>query len=407
MNIPQSQIISAELLRTRSEQGDTLSETQISILEPHGTLELFHRYRSVILHPLWLRERTPLPDSLDPGTQQRLYEPTELPADTRIVKASLENRSEVVVALQFSDGHRCELALNEILAELGWYTSEQAPPPYSPWNSSLELFPMADWEALEEPSIMAGLLHGFFQHGFCVVNATPVQEGSIVGLASLFGHIRATNFGSVFDVKSEPNPVDLAYTPLGLSGHTDNPYRQPVPHVQLLHCLQNEVDGGLSTLVDGFAIAEHLTREAPDMARVLEETDVRFRFTSQDAILENHGPILERGADARMKQVRFSSRVDYVPPLDPDTLALYYAGRRRLFGLAHDPAYEISFRLNPGMLLIMNNHRLLHGRTAFNGSTGQRHLQGCYMDIDGYDSLYRTLRRDNASLVCPVGVRPR
>ena len=36
-----------------------------------------------------------------------------------------------------------------------------------------------------------------------------------------------------------------------LAPHTDNPYRNPVPCIQLLHCIENEVSGGLSTLVDG------------------------------------------------------------------------------------------------------------------------------------------------------------
>ena len=48
----------------------------------------------------------------------------------------------------------------------------------------------------------------------------------------------------------------LAYTSLGLSPHTDNPYRKPVPCIQLLHCIINEVSGGHSTLVDGFKVAK-------------------------------------------------------------------------------------------------------------------------------------------------------
>ena len=38
----------------------------------------------------------------------------------------------------------------------------------------------------------------------------------------------------------------------------DNPYRKPIPGIQILHCIVNEAKGGDSCLVDGFAIAEHL-----------------------------------------------------------------------------------------------------------------------------------------------------
>jgi gamma-butyrobetaine dioxygenase len=45
---------------------------------------------------------------------------------------------------------------------------------------------------------------------------------------------------------------------------------------------------------------------------------------------------------------------------------------------------------------MFDNCRLLHGRSAFDPSEGLRHLQGCYIDIDGPRSLYRVLRRRRA-----------
>ena len=56
-------------------------------------------------------------------------------------------------------------------------------------------------------------------------------------VASLFGFVRETNYGKWFEVRTEVNPVNLAYTGLGLQAHTDNPYRDPVPSMQILYCL--------------------------------------------------------------------------------------------------------------------------------------------------------------------------
>jgi gamma-butyrobetaine dioxygenase len=42
---------------------------------------------------------------------------------------------------------------------------------------------------------------------------------------------------------------------------------------------------------------------------------------------------------------------------------------------------------------MFDNCRLLHGRTGFDPQEGLRHLQGCYIDIDGPRSRYRVLRR--------------
>jgi gamma-butyrobetaine dioxygenase len=36
---------------------------------------------------------------------------------------------------------------------------------------------------------------------------------------------------------------------------------------------------------------------------------------------------------------------------------------------------------------------VLHGRTGYDPSTGNRHLQGCYIDLDAPRSHYRVLRR--------------
>jgi gamma-butyrobetaine dioxygenase len=60
--------------------------------------------------------------------------------------------------------------------------------------------------------------------------------------------------------------------------------------------------------------------------------------------------------------------------------------------MMRDSEFEIRFLLNAGDLVMFDNVRLLHGRTSFNPDEGLRHLQGCYIDIDGPRSIYRVLR---------------
>ena len=73
----------------------------------------------------------------------------------------------------------------------------------------------------------------------------------------------------------------MAYTSLPLAPHTDNPYRNPVPCIQILHCIENEVSGGLSTLVDGFTVTEKLKKDFPNYYKILTEIKVRFQFIDQ------------------------------------------------------------------------------------------------------------------------------
>ena len=127
------------------------------------------------------------------------------------------------------------------------------------WDGSLADIPRAglDFESdrCTEERLAAAVPRVGFRHFHG--RAHRVEAGA-EGRFGTFGYVRDTNFGAHFDVRSVPDANDLAYTSLFLDPHTDNPYRSPVPGVQLLHCLANETSGGLSTLVDGFAAAETL-----------------------------------------------------------------------------------------------------------------------------------------------------
>ena len=346
------------------------------------------------LHPLWLRERVISPEASDVFNNQRLYEHSEFPQDLIVKDAKIKDTDEIDV--QFSDGCRAVVSLRGIAQELGWEDDPQAPPPPKTWDASLDHLPTADWKDIDDPATMKALLDEYYEHGFCIINGTPTEMDSLHDIAQRFGYIRETNFGEIFHVFSRAKPNDLAYTSQGLSSHADNPYRQPIPGIQFLQCIKNEVNGGFSTLVDGLAIVEQLRSESQEQFDVLTQIPVRFRFESENAIMQNHGPMIELDGNGEIFRIRLSSRVDYVPAIDPDTLSVFYAGRRRLHQLADDPAYKIKFPFKPGLLLMMDNYRLLHGRTAYDVSDGERLLNGCYIDHDGLGSLYRVLVRDNA-----------
>ena len=84
---------------------------------------------------------------------------------------------------------------------------------------------------------------------------SPPNPGMVLTVARSFAYVRTTNYGDLFDVRVEARPVNLAFTGQAIAPHTDNPYRDPVPGIQLLHCLQSSPGGGDNTFIDGFAAA--------------------------------------------------------------------------------------------------------------------------------------------------------
>ncbi|MBV9542797.1 MAG: TauD/TfdA family dioxygenase [Chloroflexi bacterium] len=64
-----------------------------------------------------------------------------------------------------------------------------------------------------------------------------------------------------------------------------------------------------------------------------------------------------------------------------------------LWQLLREPKYRLNMRLAAGELIAYDNNRVLHGRSAFDASSGERHLQGCYLNQEDLDSTLRLLDR--------------
>lgn len=84
---------------------------------------------------------------------------------------------------------------------------------------------------------------------------------------------------------------------------------------------------------------------------------------------------------------------------DFDTITTFYAAFRRFHEIANDPSNQISFRLQPGQMMAFDKRRILHGRAAFDPSSGERYLRGCYGEREELESclgiLCRRERRKN------------
>ena len=359
-------------------------------LEKNNKIFVFLGSEKKELHPIWLRERVSEKEHLDANTEQRLFDPSFLKNIT-IKDVKIDND---LLNLEFSDGVKSKFDIKKIEKEFS--SDEELERLMQPtlWNSDLKNITNFKYnDNFLESGEMLELLKSFYKNGFIIISNVPTKDNFIVNFANSIGSIRRTNFGEYFNVKSKPNPNDLAYTPLPLSPHTDNPYRKPVPNIQLLHCIENEVKGGFSTLVDGFAVAENLKKEFAEFFKILTEVKVKFRFADKNVVLENYGELIELDQNKQVKQVRFSTRLDFVPALEKDRLDLYYKARNKISEIYNSDKFLIKFKLNPGDLLMMDNYRLLHGRTEFNPNEGNRFLQGCYIDYDSSEGKLRHLLR--------------
>ena len=342
------------------------------------------------IHPFWLRERVNGDKFVDIKTKQRLFDPTQIQENIKINDINL---SKDFLEVTFNDGASTKLSIQKLIEEFSNNNFIKLIKKVE-WDSSLINLNIFEFkENLSEKEEMYNALISFYKYGFVIFKNVPIKDNFLINFANSIGSVRRTNFGEFFNVKSKPNPNDLAYTSLPLAPHTDNPYRNPVPCIQILHCIENNVQGGLSTLVDGFTVTEKLKKDFPKYYKILSEVKVRFQFVDQSVVLEDWAEMIRVDENGEFKQVRFSPRLDFVPLLDLDKLELYYNARKKISELYNSDKYRIQFKLSPGDLLMMDNYRLLHGRTAYDSNEGDRFLQGCYIDYDSTDGKLKHLKR--------------
>ena len=215
--------------------------------------------------------------------------------------------------------------------------------------------------------------------GVAFVTGIPPDECEVLRFAGSIGFVRETNYGRLFDVRAEPDASNLAYTPLALPLHTDNPYRDPAPTVQVLHCIRPAAAGGATVLSDGLAAAGWLRVNDPYSFGVLASTPVTFRYHDADVDLTCTRTVIELRADGTVGAIALNHRSLATPSNE-----LFAGALHALVERLEQTAVELT--LAAGEAIVFDNRRILHSRTGFDASSG-RLLLGCYIDIDALHSV--------------------
>jgi gamma-butyrobetaine dioxygenase len=338
---------------------------------------------------IWLLDNRP--DGRHSPEGQRLFDVAELPEEPTIAAATLTGGD---LKLEFAPGGTAAVYAADWLRRHALDPASRAERrvPRRLWDKSLAAnMPSGRYaEIAQGGRALAAWLGHVRDFGFALLTGVPAEPGMVCRVIELFGYVRETNYGRLFDVVSVENPTNLAYTGLALGNHTDNPYRDPVPQLQLLHCLEAAEQGGESIAVDGFFAAERLRREHADAFALLTRHAVPFRYVETGKVdIRCTAPLIELDVDGEVRAVRYNNRSAAPFDLPEEIVDPYYRAYRRFGRLLHDADAAVGFKLAAGDLFIVDNQRVLHGRRGF--GHGRRHLQGAYSDKDGLLSKLRVL----------------
>ena len=156
----------------------------------------------------------------------------------------------------------------------------------------------------------------------------------------------------------------------------------------------NETDGGFSTLADGFAIADYIRKQDAKMYDLLSDYNVSFANKAKTSDYRIESPIIRHNNKGEVDEIRWTCWLR--SPLRGSLTEMnnFYEAQKKFYKLVNSDQFKVEFKLNPGDMICMDNRRILHGRTRFSETRGERWLRGCYLERDELQSALRVVRRD-------------
>ncbi|PAA86188.1 hypothetical protein BOX15_Mlig002226g1, partial [Macrostomum lignano] len=348
----------------------------------------------------WLRDncRCSLCHNSNSDSRQLLmndFDPTAALTEATVEAGQLQ--------LLWADGHRGCYPLDWLRAR--HFTEDGQVPPDLRLSKSIPRL-WRDWpfrpDFLDGQAVMSDdaalleLLQRLELDGLVLLDNFGTDEDSLSRLCHRVAYPRRTHYGVIFRVESKPGPSNLAYTTGRLGFHTDLPYFEHQPDIQLLHCIRQTrtVPGGENSFADGFSAAELLRDRRPEQFHLLATALTNFRDRNSDDLdkfhlLQRH-PVLELGRGGQVRRIHLSNQQrDSVLRLPLGRVQAYYEALKEFNDLLYDPGHSLQLRLKDGQLAVFENGRVLHSRTAYQG---ERLFMGAYLSWDETLSRRRVLQ---------------
>lgn len=223
----------------------------------------------------------------------------------------------------------------------------------------------------------------FNKNGFAILTTSDDTKQTALKTCRLFGkiqgHIRAPIDG-VVDIRSESmgqNSTQIISN-LTFTAHTDGAYLEGMavtngrvfivgpPKMIALQCIQPAKEGGINYLIDGQKVLADLVQKHPDIA--LKLASLGSISICRDQYLIANAPII-RKMPTGLYAFRFNYDNDLYTTKEIMTAIKFFNQ-----AYIQNKHYISYISLKEKEILIFDNHRLLHGRTAFSGDRFLRRI---------------------------------
>lgn len=201
--------------------------TQVQLSPDNQVLTLTTPAGAFRFHGVWLRHNALDADTRDPGNGQRLITLADLPDNCALASAEASDKAVSVI---FADDNKSVSFLIAWLLANAYDRPQDTTPGHLPehtetWGEALNAnVPSGHYPDLaSNADAKRAWLAAIRRYGFAKVTGLPTESGALFKVVDLFGYVRETNYGRHFEVRTEVNPTNLAFTGLGLQAHTATP----------------------------------------------------------------------------------------------------------------------------------------------------------------------------------------
>ncbi len=357
---------------------------------PDGSVSRFH-YQ-------WLRENCRSTERFDPVTKERKALTESIPSKLIASEIAITGAE---VRIKWSDGSAgSSFEMNWLKCNSYDMAAINTKAPQQLWGceyrTSLKSFRYD--EIMSDDNASAEMIATFEAFGLVRLTEVPTADRGVERFANRLSYVREIAFDRVANIRVSVDPDTLGFTNTELPLHTDcSGYSRP-PNVIVFHCLQNEVARGASQYVDGANVVAQLRQTNPEALQIMTDYAVEFRLWSKKADTMSMSPPVildERGELALLRYANWTVQPLKTVPFDrfPD----WYDAYRALAEQINAPENRVSYRCSPGEMLLINNHRVLHGRDAFDDGLGRRHFQQVYMELDDLSGFRRIVEGEGGA----------
>ncbi|KAG0716176.1 Gamma-butyrobetaine dioxygenase [Chionoecetes opilio] len=340
---------------------------------------------------VWLRDNCQCPECFSVEAQGRklLYHDLDIEVQPTKVQEHIDG-----LTVDWSDGHKSEFSTKWLQNRAFTPTAramhrERYALRKEPWGAEHRMKDFDYNTMMSDDRELLDWLLTMERKGSAMLRNVPKRDVAGPEIIAHIAYVKMSHYGPHSPVINRPNTNNVAFTNAKLGMHNDLPQYEHMPGIIFIHCVeQHPGPGGESISSDGLFAAEELRRNYPEDFKILSTTDMYFwdkghanySWEMPEFFKISKFPVIRVNANNEVLQIAVNNSTrDSHMDLSPAEVKKHYRAYKRFNDILY--ANALSFKMEQGDMMTLDNVRCLHGREGYEAHS-DRHIESSYLDWD-------------------------